>query len=255
MEWSVVKYADRVLTTTERLRQSFIERYPVRPSDKFLCVPNSIDTTRFPLENTEAKYDALTITYAGTLYFDRTPEPLFRAVGALLREGKIGETDIRIKLVGNCRAIDGIDTMVVARRHGVESVVELLDAVPYTDAIRIMQRSHLLLMIAPEAHRLVVGAKLFDYLGSGSKILGLAEDGATADVIADTASGRCFSLSDVAGIREYILELITEKKFQTLRNDVTAFGRYDVRYLSGKLAAELSALRPERLNTAVSWSR
>ncbi|HSL21148.1 MAG TPA: glycosyltransferase family 4 protein [Vicinamibacterales bacterium] len=241
MEAAVIKRADRVLTTTERLRASLMGRFPGLQAEKFVCLSNSIDTGRFPVDEQVAKYGPLTITYAGTLYFDRTPEPLFRAVGELIGNRAIRESDIRIKLVGRCQEVDGVDTRTIARRYGLDAVVEVIEPVPYSEAIAIMRRSHLLLVIAPDGHQLVVGAKLFDYLGSGSSILGLASEGATADLIRETRSGRCFSPADVAGLRDYIHELIRDNAYRDVRNDPSRFEHYTVRHLTRRLVSEFSA--------------
>jgi hypothetical protein len=237
MESAVVRCADRVVTTTERMRQAMLARYGAVPADRFTCITNSIDADAFHSHAAAAKYDALTITYAGALYFDRTPEPLFRAVGALIGSGAVSRRDIRIKLLGHCRHVDGVETRVIADRYGLGEVVEVIDRVPYSEVIAIMQRSHLLLMLAPERHRLVVPAKIFDYLGSGSSILTIAEEGATADLVAETQCGRCFSAGDDDGIRDYLAGLLRNGAYKELRNDPAAFARYDSRRLTERLVA------------------
>ena len=253
MEGTVVRRADRVLTTTDRLRQSLMRRYPALPPEKFVYLPNSIDTDRFRVSEPIEKYGPLTITYAGTLYFDRSPEPVFRAVGELLQTGRIQESDVRIKLLGHCKTMNGRETQAVAREYGLEQVVEVIPPVPYAEAVRIMQRSHLLLTIAPRRHALVVGAKLFDYLGSGSKILALADPGATTDLVAQTNSGRSFSTADVDGLREYLGDLIVNRASRSFTNDVAAFQQLDVRHLTERLAAEASDARPAAVDrTAVT---
>jgi glycosyltransferase involved in cell wall biosynthesis len=245
MESSVVARADKVVTTTEALRTVLLARYPSVSADKFMYLPNSIDTEKFePIEQVE-KYVPLTITYAGTLYLDRTPEPLFQAVGDLLKAGRIRESDIRIKLIGMCGRIGDRDTRRVAKAYSVESIVDVGEPVSYSEAIRIMQKSHLLLVLAPARHRLLVGAKLFDYLGSGSRILAIAEPGATADLIRQTDSGICFSAADVTGMSEYLYRLIETGTFSTLKNDVESFRRYDVRNLTARLASEIVSLHPD----------
>jgi glycosyltransferase involved in cell wall biosynthesis len=238
MEAVVMSRADRVTTTTERMRQAMVARYPSLPAAKFVCIPNSIDvdSAREPIE----KYGRLTITYAGVLYFERTPEPLFRAVARLVESGAASTEDIRIKLVGECQKIEGLDTMSVARRYGLEDVVEVIDRVPYPDAVRIMKRSHLLLMLAPERHRLVVPAKLFDYLGSGSAIVAIAESGATSDLMAELGCGRCFSASDVEGLADYLASLLSESAFTRLQTDPASFSRYGARYVTERLIAEMA---------------
>jgi glycosyltransferase involved in cell wall biosynthesis len=240
MEAAVMSGADKIAVTTERMRTAMSSRYPRLPQSKFVCIPNSIDTASFPAQAAD-RYDTLTITYAGTLYFDRTPEPLFKAVQKLIESGTARRGDIRIKLLGNCRQIEGVDTLSIADRYGVRDEVEIVDRVPYQEALRIMQRSHLLLTLAPERHRLVIPAKIFDYLGSGSKILALAEPGATADLMEETQCGRCFSERDIDGIRDYLASLLKDGSFKSLRNEPQSFSSYDARAIVGRLAAEMSA--------------
>ena len=240
MEAKVMRGADKVLATTERMRKSMVERYPGLPADKFVYLPNGIDVGRTTEGSPVQKYKPLTITYAGTLYFDRTPEPLFEAFGSLVKEGKASTSDFRIKLLGSCRTIGGVDTKVVARRYNVEEAVEIIDRVPHGEAVEIMRRSHLLLVLAPPNHQLVLPAKIFDYFGSGSKLLALAEPGATSDLMLETGGGRCFSQNDVCGLKEYFHELLKDGQYRDLRNEPELFAKYDARHLTGQLVAELS---------------
>jgi glycosyltransferase involved in cell wall biosynthesis len=241
LEALVIARADRILTTTGRLIDAMIARYPGIPREKFVCVPNSIDIEHFRLSSPPGKYSSLTITYAGTLYEGRTPEPLFEAVQSLLESGEATPRDIRIKLLGNCEHINGVDTGLVAKGYGLEEVVEVLKPVPYSEAILIMQQSHLLLVIAPARHHLAIPGKIYDYLGSGSTLLALTEPGATADLMAQTQGGRCFSQSDIAGLRDYLKNLLQDRRFATLRNDPALFDRYTVKRLTERLVAELTA--------------
>jgi glycosyltransferase involved in cell wall biosynthesis len=249
MEARVMHNADRVLTTTERMRQSMMARYPTVPADKFSCLPNGIEMARSAGPDSVDKYGPLTITYAGSLYLDRTPEPLFEALGALVNEGKTRLDDFRVKLVGNCRTIGEVETETVARRYGVAPAVEVVDRMPYAEVVPIMRRSHLLLVLAPPKNTLMLPAKIFDYLGSGSKLLALADPGATADLILETDGGKCFSQNDVAGLKKYLHELLKDGAYRSLRNDPVSFRRYDARRLTGQLAAELAEQcgRPVRI--------
>lgn len=240
MEALVMRHADKVLVTTERMRASILTRYPQLPPDKFACLPNGIDVSRVTESACPEKYEQFTITYAGTLYLDRTPEPLFEALGMLVTEGKVRLDDVRIKLVGSCRYIGEVETQDVARRHGVEASVEIIERVPHAEAIRIMQRSHLLLVLAPPNHHLVQPAKIFDYLGSGSRLLALTDAGATADLIHETRSGTCFSQHDIDSLKTYLHGLLTAGAYRNLRNDPDAFRRYDARALTSRLVAELA---------------
>jgi glycosyltransferase involved in cell wall biosynthesis len=239
MEAMVMNHADRVLAVTEPMRQSMVARFP-HLSDKFSFLPNGFDLGHLALGERPEKYDQLTITYAGTLYMDRNPEPLFAALSALLKEGKAQPGDVRVKLIGNCRYVGDIETAALARRHGVESVVEIVERLPHTEAARIMQRSHLLLVLSPPNHGMAVPAKIYDYLGSGSKLLALAPPGPTTNLIRETGGGTCFSPNDVAGLKDYLHDLLRSRAYMHLRNDPEIYRRWDGRSLTGQLAALLS---------------
>ena len=239
MEAMVMNKADRVLTVTEPMRQSMTARFP-HIRDKFTCLPNGFDLGHLALGGRPEKYDRLTITYAGTLYLDRNPEPLFAALSALEKEGKARPGDVRIKLIGNCRYVGQLETAALARRYGVESAVEIIERLPHTEAAQIMQRSHLLLVLAPSNHGMAVPAKIYDYLGSGSKLLALAGPGPTADLIQETGGGTCFSPNDVSGLKTYLDGLLTSGAYRHLRNDPELYRRWDGRSLTGQLAAMLS---------------
>jgi hypothetical protein len=50
----------------------------------------------------------------------------------------------------------------------------------------------------------VLPAKIFDYFVCGRPILAIAEPGPTADLIADTGCGACFSASDTDAMAAFI---------------------------------------------------
>jgi glycosyltransferase involved in cell wall biosynthesis len=240
MEAAVMRRADMVLLTSERMRRAVAGRYPGLPDGKFVCLPNGIDLRQTVRREAPDRNTPLTITYAGTLYFERTPAPLFQAFGELVQEGKVKLAEFRIKLVGNCGYVDGEPTQEMARRFGIQDAVDLLDWLPRADAVRLMQQSHLLLVLAPPNHRLLLPAKLFDYVGSGTQVLAIADPGATTDFVRETGCGSCFAQGDIQGLKDYLHDLLMSGRYRDLRNDPDAFARYDARRLSGQLASMLS---------------
>ena len=110
IERQVVRAADRVILTTKPLKEVFEKRYNNEGLGKFVHIPNGIDWDLLSKEPSGEKFDTFTITYAGTLYFGRTPEPLFQAVKDLIASRQIDRTDLRIKLIGNCDEVNGIPT-------------------------------------------------------------------------------------------------------------------------------------------------
>lgn len=246
MEKKVVENADRVITTTEACADIFKERYDGKPDGSILCIPNGIDTSKFTNEKGVVKYREFTITYAGTIYEGRTPEPVFKAVAELIKEDRIRGSEIRIKLVGNCRHIGSEETTEVVRRCGLDGVVELSPFIPHSEAISVMRRSHLLLLLAPN-QPLAIPAKIYDYFGSGTKILALTEDGATSELIKATETGESFTHDNISGIKEYIYGLMTAERRDDIRNSAENYARFNIESLSRRLADELSDISGKRV--------
>ncbi len=121
LERRVVEKADLLLFNVERLRNAYRERYAHVPREKFVFVPNGIAPGALAQAGQAAKYERFTLSYTGSLYVGRSPEPVFEAVSRLIRKGKATPDAIRIKLVGQCRTIDGVPTDWLIRKHGLDS--------------------------------------------------------------------------------------------------------------------------------------
>lgn len=202
LERLVIEKADLVVFNVARLRDAYRARYAhVRP-DKFAFIPNAI--AAMPERDvTPPKFDRFTICYTGSLYVGRSPEPVFEAVSRLLDSGAVGHDDIRIMLAGQCRFVDGTPIDTVIRRHRLDSVVDVHDQVPLARAFDMVRRSHLALLLAPNLPY-QIPAKAYDYLGAGTRILAIAEEGGTADLLNETGAGAAFAGNDVAGIAAFI---------------------------------------------------
>ncbi len=241
LEKKVVESSDRVLTTTKALKEIFADRYNREPSVKFLHLPNAIDFKKFPGGAAE-KYGQFTITHLGTLYAGRTPEPVFEAVRGLITDGKISPADIKLKLIGNCEFIEGVSTQDAVRSCGLEGLVEVAKPIPYVDALKVMCSSHLLLLLAPGLP-LQIPAKVYDYMGSGTRVLGLCpEKSATAELLGSTGCGMAFDPSDIAGIAGYIHELFEKYKRGELKGGAGDYARYSADALTQRLAEELNSI-------------
>jgi glycosyltransferase involved in cell wall biosynthesis len=203
LERQVIENADLVVFNVERLRNAYRARYSHVPADKFVFIPNAIAVR--PQTEPARKYDRFTICYTGSLYVGRSPVPIFDAVSRLVEEGAVPRDAIRITLVGQCRFIDGVPTEAVIRQRGLESTVEVHDHLPFAEAFEMVRRSHLALLLAPNLPY-QIPAKVYDYLGAGTRILAIAEEGGTADLVRESGAGAAFAGDDVEGIAAFILE-------------------------------------------------
>ena len=100
-----------------------------------------------------------------------------------------------------------------------------------------MQRSHLALLLAPNLPY-QIPAKVYDYLAAGTRILAIAEEGGTADLLRETASGRAFHSTDVDAIADFVRsEFITRG---SAGFNAVSLARYDVKYITRELLVHLA---------------
>jgi hypothetical protein len=136
--------------------------------------------------------------------------------------------------------VDGVPTASLISKYGLESSVEVCDAVPYAEAMEIIRRSHLALLLAPQLP-FQIPAKAYDYLGTGVRILAIAEDGATSDLIRDTGSGRAFASENIDGIEAFIHEEMTGQGSAT-PGQRAGLARFDARRITEELASQLDRI-------------
>ena len=207
LEEQVVRNADTVLANTKNIRDAYRERYDSEKTEKFVYLPNMIDSAVYDPYLGMGKYPDFTISHAGSLYFGRTPEPLFAAIRWLIQERRIGN-DIRVKLVGNCTHVNGIPMGAVIDRYGLASQVDISPMVPHAEALEIIRKSHLALLLAPD-QPLQIPAKVYEYMGLGTRILAIAKEGATRDLLGETGCGKAFDPDDTTGIGEFLMETMS----------------------------------------------
>jgi glycosyltransferase involved in cell wall biosynthesis len=237
LEKKVVEKADLLVFNVERLRNAYRERYAHVPGDKFVFIPNGISRHLLESAAPAEKYERFTLSYTGSLYVGRTPEPVFQAISRLIAEGKTTPDAIRVKLVGQCQTVNGVPTASLVRKYGLEASVEVIDPLPYSEALAIIRRSQLALLFAPRLPYSIPG-KVYDYLGAGTRILAIAEDGGTADLVRSTDAGRTFPGEDVDGIKDFIHQEMASRGSIRDRH-AAALARFDVRRITEELAGHM----------------
>jgi len=238
MEKKVLHGADMVVTTTEMLCDAFKKSNDRSSTDKFWCLTNGFDMEYFARFDHLQKYDLFTLTYAGGLYYGRTPEPIFKAVKALVAEGRLDVHRIKIKLIGECAFVNGQPMSRLVSSYGLDPVVEVSGPVPYAEAIRIIAQSHVALLFAPD-QPFQIPAKVFDYMGAKTAILALSKEGATADLIRSTNTGAVFAPSNEVGIKEYIYQASKNENASKRYGSSSAVDNYDRKKIIQELAQQL----------------
>jgi glycosyltransferase involved in cell wall biosynthesis len=184
LEAQVVRRADQVLATT----QPGVEDFRARFGRDGAVVPNAWDTELEP-EVARATPPALdrervNLVYTGTLGGIRGHDD--RALLEALRRIVRDEPDVagRLRLVIAGRLMD--EEASVLRE--LEPVVQLVGALPRTEAIALQRRADALLLVTSH-HKSIAHGKLFEYLAAGKPILALAGDNEPARIVRETQTG------------------------------------------------------------------
>lgn len=241
LEAWLIAQAAVVLASTERFSERLRSRYPAH-KQKIFTIPNGYDLDDFSAIR-KKKEKGFTISYLGSIYEQRDPEPVFRAVSELIQEKQIDPGKVIFRLVGNCSRAKGKSIERLVSKYDLNGNVQILPWIPRREALEMMVRSSVLLLLA-EDQPLAIPGKVYDYLASGSDILALTREGATADVLRETRGDGVVTPDDYEDLKSKIKALYT--KHLSADGDVSADCpppvQYSRRYLTKKLAMLLDAV-------------
>jgi teichuronic acid exporter len=160
------------------------------PRARVIDVPNGYDEEDVPLGTPRPKF---IIAYAGTIYLDRDPTMLFRAVKQVVDARGLTPAELSIEFMGAVTGGEGRSLADRAREAGIESFVIEHGTRPRREALAFLSKASMLVMLQQDADMVIQG-KLYEYMLFDSWLLALAEkDSATARLLsgsdADVVSG------------------------------------------------------------------
>ena len=132
--------------------------------------------------------------------------------------------------------VDGVDRFA-DRKYGLESSGK--SAIPFPTPRRWRSSAEAILRSCwhPQLP-FQIPAKAYDYLGTGVRILAIAEDGGTSDLIRDTGSRAGVRLRDIDGIEAFIHEEMAAQGSAT-PGQKAGLARFDARRITEELASHL----------------
>ncbi len=173
MERAVVRHADRVLFVSEGMRRDFAQRHP-EEAGKFEVLLNGFDTADFQGEPARPPQGApWVIRHLGTFYPDRKPDIFFHGLARLLAGRPELEGKFRVELYGGIHKDVEARILTLLAELGLADDVRLLPYVPHSEAVRLMQSSHALLLVPGPGAGTIPG-KVFEYLAARRPIVTMA---------------------------------------------------------------------------------
>lgn len=213
LERSVFLKADAVECAWQGITNDALRKYPGLNREKFYHVPNGFDSADFPNVTYEPN-EKFTITYTGSLYGHRNPASFIAALELLRSEGKLNVGDVRLRFVG--RFGSEVEEMLTSTVFA--SAVDRIQYVPHEQSVAYALSSDALLIIVDDTKESaeIVPGKVYEYLGSGRPIIGIAPVGsAVEDLIHSVDGGRCTSQDNVQQLARIVLEFFDHWKNNT----------------------------------------
>ena len=249
LERMVLRRADVVACVTDPHTNWLRQRYP-QVANKFITIPNGFDSDeweRLDGARQQTGQDKFVITYAGSLYLQRSPLPLFRALRSLIDSGDIVREDIQVDLIGQCDVAEGARVTDIAASCALLGNVRVTGLLDRAATLLRMAQSNLLLLLA-EGWTLQIPLKTYEYLRAGRPILALTSTGAVADLLSSAGGAWVVDPTDQAGIRGAVREAYWywRNGVNGPRPDPDVVAGFDRRVLVGRFAEAFEAAAASR---------
>lgn len=236
MEMSVLNNADRVITTCNATRDLIRTKLDKNQSpEKIITVTNGYDPDDFNFA--DIRPDNFTITYLGTFAGNYDAETLAEALdyceahdAGQITLNFIGRTDNKIE-------------KLFKGRKGV-----ILNIIPYVEhkkAMEYLAASAALLLVVPSEKKedQMIPGKLFEYLASKRKIIGMGPvDSDVAHILDKTKGGKMFTKNDPGELGKYIISIKEDLKKGIYESAPEGLEEYTRKKLAGKISAILNSV-------------
>jgi len=196
LERFAFRAATGIITNTRQLGDALTVRYP----DVLVeCVPNGVDAERLP-PPTRDRYPGLGIAYAGWLYTGRDLGPVVQALRLFLdHHPEAAQAGAKLRVAGQAEAGHARAFYRAVAAAGMEQYVEVLGPLPRAEALNIVSRSRLAVVLAQE-QALQVPAKLYESVAMGIPTLVVAPPGSAAAVEGNRVGAVVRDAADIEGI-------------------------------------------------------
>jgi hypothetical protein len=181
LEERCIREASLVIANTEPAAELLERTYP--GLGPFVSIRNGSDTIRSAVGPSDGPFE---VAFAGSIYLDRDPRPLFDAASRLISERDLDATDFRLVLVGNVSEFNGLSVRSLAESAGIGDHVDLLPPVPREKLEGILGSASVLFSLPQDSH-LAIPSKIYEYAEYPSWLLAISDAGsATARLLENT---------------------------------------------------------------------
>src|SRR5207244_5152492 len=188
--------AQGIITNTHQLGDALAARYPDVP---VVCVPNGVDPERLPPPARD-RYPGLGVAYTGWLYTGRDLGPVVQALRLFLEHHPdAAQAGTKLRVAGQADAGHARAFYDADGAAGMEQYVEVLGQLPSAEALKVVSRSRLAVVLAQQ-QELQIPAKLYESVAMGIPTLVVAPAGSASAVEGKRVGAVVCDSDDVDGI-------------------------------------------------------
>jgi glycosyltransferase involved in cell wall biosynthesis len=199
--WSL-RHLDHIVVVVEESRDRLVEAG--YPTERITVACNTPLHSRLdelsPREHRDGQ--PLSLIYLGLLEAPRGVAQVIDAIAHARRRGHA----VNLTVLGNGREAGAFQER--AQSHGLAESVRFLGHVPYTEAVRLLQRADVGIVphLANESWNTTIPNKLFDYMAAGLAVL-TSHARPAARIVRETGAGRVYTDTDVEGLADAMIAL------------------------------------------------
>jgi glycosyltransferase involved in cell wall biosynthesis len=200
-ESRAVHDAALVVVNAEPVERAMRERYPAA-ADRMMTVTNGYDDDPMPASRHGGRF---TIAYAGGIYLDRDPRPLFQAASRVIASLGLQPDEFGIVMIGNVDDYGGVPLGRMAEEEGIGPYVHTGPLRPRTEALELLAGATVLLSL-PQDSPWAIPSKIFEYMQFDAWMLVMAEPDAPAALLLQGTTADVVAPSDVEGMARVLRE-------------------------------------------------
>lgn len=203
LEDLVFPRAARVIVNTQEFASAL---RAAEPKLDVICFPNGIDLEQMPPRDVSAVEQG-SIAYVGTLYAGRNLSSVCAAMRSLLSDRPEAAATLRLNVAGPMESPHRRQMQKDIAAANLTSVVNLHGVLPRAEALELLNRSHLALVLAQD-QPMQVPAKLYECVGLGIPTLVIAEETSAAASEARRIGAMTVDGNDVKALRALLEDVL-----------------------------------------------
>ena len=176
LETNVIKYANRVIFTTDGMRNDYDR---VFGNSKFVTIRNGYDPSDF-INVKKKKFSKITFLYSGSMQPYRGPSYFISALSNWLEKNPRARNELMINILGRVNE----EARSLIEKKGLQDIVNLIGYVSHKESIAYLMGADIPLSIVNMGGDSIIPGKIFEYFASGKPILALvAPTGSAANIL------------------------------------------------------------------------